>query len=131
MSNGIRQLLEFLEPYIEHWGQCPVVARHEKESEKSTEDSLDQPIIEIITEESDKEICMVMAGSYKREGVRELPLELNVFYKSLKTHLENYPDYSLMVSEYSELDDQHIVRLDLPLRSLAVDGKSQVIRLLL
>ncbi len=130
MSNRLRQLLEFLEPYIEHWGNCTVVARREQDVEKSDEISSDQPIIEIIAEESDKEICMVMAGSYKREGVRELPLELTVFYKSLKTHLENCPDYSLMVSEYSELDDQHIVRLDLPLQSLVVDGKNQVIRLL-
>ncbi|MCI0528262.1 MAG: prominin family protein [Nitrospira sp.] len=130
MSDRLRQLLEFLEPYIEHWGQCHVVARREQGSEKSTEALLDLPIIEMTAEESDREICMVMSGSYKREGVKESPLELKVFYKILETYLKNCPDYSLMVSEYSELDDQHIARLDFPLQNIVVDGKSKIIRLL-
>jgi hypothetical protein len=122
MSDRHRGFLEFLEEVTEPFGHFSVVARKQQESNPN-----DLPIIEVVADESDNEICLIRGASPDQEGAG---LNLEAFHQSLRHKLEQYPDYSLMVSEWFQVDEEHTGRLDMPLDSVEIDENVKVLRLL-
>lgn len=128
MSDRQSGFLEDLAGMIEQSGHFNIVARRRLESQAPGQfDPKDLPIVRVIADKNDNELCMVQGASL---DVNERALNLESFYQMLQTQLELYPNYTLMVSEYFQIDDEHIGRIDVPLASFEVDEKQKSIRLL-
>ena|SRR5947207_14798496 len=113
------QLLEFLGEMAEQFGHFRVVAINQSISSPGS-----SPISEIIADESDNEICLIRAAS------DQAFLNLDTFYMNLRGILDRYPEHSLMVSEWFQIDDEHTGRADVPLKNVEVDEDSNEFRLL-
>jgi hypothetical protein len=120
-------LLDYLGELIEHIGRCPVVSRRELEG--SAPGNLkfnDLPIVEVMSDESDDEICILRKGL---EGDAPV-LDLESFYRELKAQVARHPNFKIVVSEWFQIDEEHMGRIDVPLRELEVDKDAKVARLL-
>jgi hypothetical protein len=122
MSGRHRGFLEFLGELTEQFSHFNVVARNQQESDQN-----DLPIIEVVVDESDHGISIVRSTPPDNKDVA---LNLGAFYQDLKNEIEQYPDYSLMVTERFQIDEEHKGRLDMPLDSVEVDEDAEVLRLL-
>jgi hypothetical protein len=122
MSGRHDGVLNFLAEVTEQFSHFNVVARKQQDANPE-----DLPIIEVVADESDNEICMIRSAS---PGNEDAALELEVFHQNLRTELEQCPDYSLMVSEWFQIDEEHTGRLDMPLDSVEIDEVAEVLRLL-
>lgn len=126
MSNRHSGLVEFLADLKEQFGTFGVVARREQETEPASDFYRnDLPIIKIMVDESDNGICLVLASSEQ-----ESALKLEDFYQMLARQIEQHPDYSLVISDYFQIDDEHTGRVDLPLAGVEVDENEEALRLL-
>lgn len=122
MAGRHDQLLEFLDQMTLRFRHFKVVAVNQSESNPRG-----LPISEVTADESDSEICLIRGAL--DAGV-DVPQNLGTFYLSLRTTLDRYPDYSLMVSEWFQIDDEHTGRADTPLQSVEVDEAAEEFRLL-
>jgi hypothetical protein len=116
------QLLEFLREMTERFGQFNVVGINQQASNPSS-----LPITQVTADDSDSEICLIR-GFSKDDG--NAPLKLEPFYLSLKNVIEQHSDYSLMVSDWFQIDDEHTGRADSPVQDVEVDEDAEVFRLL-
>ena len=122
MSGRHGGFLDFLAEVNEQFSHFNVVACKQQDANPD-----DLPIIEVVADESDNEICMIRSAS---PGNKDAVLKLEVFHQNLRNELERYPDYSLMVSEWFQIDEEHTGRLDMPLDSVEIDEDAEVLRLL-
>jgi hypothetical protein len=121
-------LLEYLAELIEHIGVFTVVSRSEKE--QPVPGSLkadDLPIIEVMSDESDDEICMVRKEA---AGDAAVALDLESFYLKLQAEVTQHPNFKLVVSEWFQIDEEHRGRIDVALSGVEVDEDAEVLRLI-
>ena len=109
------ELLTFIGEMADKFGSFRVVGLNENDGGRAIS------ITEIVADDSDGEICLVGGADY---------LILADFYRNLQGQVQRYPEYSLMVSEWSEIDAEHTGRTDLPLKGIEVDEESQTFQLI-
>ena len=121
-------LLEYLSELIEHIGVFTVVSRREKEQRvPGSVRADDLPIIEVMSDESDDEICMVRK---ELEGDAAVALNLESFYRELHAEVTRHPNFKLVVSEWFQIDEEHRGRIDIALSGVEVDEGAKVLRLI-
>ena len=120
--SGNDELLSFVAELAAAFPHFTVVSSNEQETSPA-----DVPIIGISAFKSDSEICIVRSAAGDTERIA---LELRTFYLSLKSELHMNPSYSLVVSEWFQIDEEHSGRADMPLRGVEVDEEAEVFRLL-
>ena len=108
-------LLTFIGEMADRFSSYRVVGFNEKDGGPTV------PITEIFADDSDGEICFVSGAD---------DLTLADFYANLQRQVERYPDYSLMVSEWFEIDTEHRGRADSPLKGIEVDEEKQTFQLI-
>jgi hypothetical protein len=116
------QLLSFLSEMSERFPHFSVVAINQREPNR---DRL--PIKEVKSDRSDNEICLVRSDSTE---LTKTSLSLDALYSNLRNQIAQNPDYSLMVSDWFRIDDEHTGRVDVPLQSVEVDEDAEEFRLL-
>lgn len=127
-SEDNRGLVEYLGGLIEDIGVCKVVSRRVQEQPVPGRNQADDlPIIEVTSDESDDEICMVRKES---EADPAIGLDLETFYQKLRAEVTLHPNFKLVVSEWFQIDEEHTGRIDIPLRGVEVDEDAEVLRLL-
>jgi hypothetical protein len=57
-------------------------------------------------------------------------MNLGVFRDNLRTTIQTHSDYSLMVSEWFEIDDGYTARADLPLKTVELNENAKQFLLL-
>jgi hypothetical protein len=121
-------LLEYLAGLIEPIGAFKVVSRREKEqTAPGSVKAEDLPIIEVISDESDDEICMVRK---EPEVDSAVALNLESFYRELQAEVTRHPNFKLVVSEWFQIDEDHRGRIDIALAGVEVDEDAKVLRLM-
>lgn len=120
-------LIEYLAGALEKCGHFKVVACPQQEHAGNQVDATEQQVIQIIADESDNEICVIRSLSPEKDSPI---LNFKTFYQTLTSKLNEYPEYSLRVSEYFQIDDEYSGRSDMPLAGAEVDEAQEVIRLL-
>jgi hypothetical protein len=119
--------MEYLAGALEECGHFGVVARREQEPGVVNHlNPNDLPVIEVIVDDSDNEICVVRSAASDK-GVSIC--DFKSFYQTLALRMEEYPGYSLRVSEHFQIDDEHSGRMDMPLTGAEVDEDKEVVRL--
>jgi len=118
-------LLKYLTQGLEDCSGFPVVAQKE-DAEDTRFQAGDVAIVEIFSDESDDEICMVRQSEANNSQGK---VTLKTLYETLQTELQANPDYSLMVSEWFKLEGGFKGRLDMPLRGVEIDTEEEVVRL--
>lgn len=112
MSGRHSEFLRFLGEVSGQFGNFNVVARKQDEPRADqTFDASDLPITEVVADESHSEICFFRSKSAKAEI---LGLNLEGFHSRLRDQLEQHPEFSLMVSEWFQLDEEYSGRADMP-----------------
>jgi hypothetical protein len=120
--------LEFLADVAEHYSHFGVVARRQQQPDTnplSIPDDL--PIIEVVADKNSGEICIIQSDS---PSGKDAALNLEVFHQSLRKQLEQCADYSLVVSQWFQIDKKRNARLDMPLDTVEIDEEAEVLRLL-
>jgi hypothetical protein len=127
MQERYAGLMDYLAEAIEECREYKVVARKEPgEQSNRDSESTDLLVLDVIGDDSDAEICILCSSPWEQTDRR---LTFGGFYESLVLHAEKYPEYSWRVSEYFEIDDEHIGRADMPLRGAEVDHDQRAVRL--
>jgi hypothetical protein len=114
-------LLAFIDDLATEFPGFSVVAVNQKES-----NATGVRIAEVVADESDNEICLVRATTAQTEA----GMTLGVFRDNLRATIQTHPDYSLMVSEWFEIDDGYTARADLPLKTAELDENAKQFLLL-
>lgn len=121
-------LLEYLGELIERIGFFTVVSRREQEDSGSGNlNSDDLPIVDVMSDESDEEICIVRK---EPEGSARVALNLESFYREMRAQLAGHPNFKLVVSEWFQIDEEHRGRIDIALSGVEVDEDVEVVRLM-
>jgi hypothetical protein len=120
-------LLEYLAGLIEHIGGVTVVSCREGGGDRSGPASHDVPIVEVVSDESDDQICIVRKGPGENPRV---PLSLESFYRQMQAQIARHPFSRLVVSEWFQIDDEHRGRIDMALSGIELDEDSEVVRLI-
>ncbi len=105
-------LMAFIEDMTTKFSHFMVLVVNQKEP-----DPIGVPIAEIVSDDSDSEICLVRATNAQTDAA----MNLGVFLGDLRAAIQAHPDYSLMVSEWFDMDDGYRGRADLPLKSIEVN----------
>src|SRR5438552_18044828 len=105
-------LLAFIDDIVTECAGFSVVAINQKEP-----NPIGVPIAEIVADDSNNEICSVRATSAQSDAA----MALGVLRESLRATIQTHSDYSLMVSEWFEIDDGYTARADLPLKSVELN----------
>lgn len=113
------KVLTFIGDVADKFGRFRVVGINENDRNRTL------PITEIVTDDSDGEICLVGEPNADA-GV----LILADFYNNLQTQVQHCPEYTLVVSEWFEIDAEHTGRIDVPLKGIDVDEETQTVQLL-
>jgi len=119
-------LFDYLRPFLAECGDFNVVACVEEGSETPGTYAGDLPVIGIIADEGDDEICIIRASS---PGEADTVMKFRSFYAALESQFEKYPEYNLRVSEYRRLPDEYTMRLDIAIAGADVDPEDKVVRL--
>ena len=114
-------LLAFIDDMATEFPGFTVVAINQKEP-----NPIGVPITEIVADDSDDEVCLVRA----RNAQSDVGMNLSVFREDLRAKIQTHPDYSLMVSEWFEIDDGYTARADLPLNSVELNEPAKQFLLL-
>ena len=114
-------LLAFIDDMVTEFPGFGVVAVNQKES-----NATGVRIAEVVADESDNEICLVRATTAQTEA----GMTLGVFRDNLRARIQTHPDYSLMVSEWFEINDGYTARADLPLETVELDENAKQFLLL-
>ena len=125
MEEAFEGLLKYLAQGLEDCSDFPVVAQKE-DPEDTRFQGGDVAIVEIFSDESDDEICIVRQSEANNSQAK---VTLKSLYETLQTELRANPDYSLMVSEWFKLEGGFKGRLDMPLRGTEIDTEEEVARL--
>ncbi len=114
-------LLAFIYDMVTECAGFSVVAINQKEP-----NPIGVPIAEIVADDSDSEICLVRATNAQRDAA----MSLGVFHENLRATIQTHSDYSLMVSEWFEIDDEYTARADLPLKGVELNETAKQFLLL-
>jgi hypothetical protein len=114
-------LLAFIDDMATEFPSFSVVAVNQKESNATA-----VRITEVVADESDNEICLVRATTAQTDA----GMNLGVFRDNLRTTIQTHSDYSLMVSEWFEIDDGYTARADLPLKTVELNENAKQFLLL-
>ena len=114
-------LMAFIDQMAAEFSDFNVVALNQRRS-----DPIVVPIGEIVVDTSDNEICLVCATSAETSDT----MNLGVLHENLLATLQSHPDYSLMVSEWFNIDETYTGRADLPLRTVEVNEDAKQFLLL-
>ena len=114
-------LLAFIDDMATEFPGFTVVAINQKEP-----NPIGVPITEIVADDSDAEVCLVRA----RNAQSDVGMNLSVFREDLRAKIQTHPDYSLMVSEWFEIDDGYTARADMPLNSVELNEPAKQFLLL-
>jgi hypothetical protein len=112
------ELITFIGEMASRFGGFHVVGLNEKSEDRSLQ------ITDVIADDSDGEICIVGDENASSK------LALSSFYSRLEREVGLHPEYSLMVSQWFEIDPEHTGRADSPLKSIEVDEVGQELRLI-
>jgi hypothetical protein len=120
-------LLEYLAQGLDDCKDFPVVAQKEDSEDNTRFKPGDIPVVEIFSDDSDDEICMIRKSEVSKS---KATLNLKSLYETLQTELRANPNYSLMISEWFKLEGGFKGRLDMPISGVEIDTEKEVVRLL-
>ena len=114
-------LLAFIDDMATRFPGFSVMAVNQNESNPT-----DVGIAEVVADDSDNEICLVRVTNAQID----VGLNLGLFRDNLRATIQTHPDYSLVVSEWFEIDGGYTARADLPLKSVELNETTRQFLLL-
>jgi hypothetical protein len=114
-------LLAFIDDIATEFPNFNVLAVNQKESNPTG-----VRITQVVADDGDNEICLVRATNAQTDA----GMNLGVFRDNLRVTIQTHPNYSLMVSEWLEIDDGYTARADLPLQTVELNENSKQFLLL-
>jgi hypothetical protein len=109
-------LLAFIDDLATEFPGFTVIAINQNGS-----DPTDGRIAEVVADDTDNEICLVRA----KKAQIDAGMNLGAFRDNLRATIQRHPDYSLMISEWLELEDGYTARADLPLKSVELNEETK------
>ena len=114
-------LLAFIDDMADEFPDFSVLAVNQNEAKPTN-----GRIAEVVADDSDNEICLVRATDAQIDA----GLNLGVFRDKLWAAIQGHPNYSLVVSEWFEIQDGYTARADLPLKSVETNETAKQFLLL-
>src|SRR5919205_1864618 len=83
------------------------------------------PVTAVTLDEDDGQICLARPDKELAEGSA---MNVDSFYDALRAELERHPDFTIVVSVWFRVDDEHTAGVQLPLVGVEVDEGMRVLR---
>jgi hypothetical protein len=123
--NFVAEVVAFLAAYAEEHGAIPTFIRVGGKSRRGVRAGIDLPVVQVLHDPSDSEICLVVQGLFDPPedhpaGPARPALSLEAVAGAVSAFHSEHPDLELVLSQrFVTTTDFNIERIDLPIWAFA------------